>query len=60
MSVDFATADLTATAPADYLATSGTLNFAAGETSKQVTVLVNGDLLDEANETYALNLTNAG
>ena len=59
VSVDYATADLTATAPADYLATSGTLNFAAGETTKQVTVLVNGDLVDEANETFALNLTDA-
>ena len=59
VSVDFATADQTATAPADYLAASGTVNFAAGQTSKQVTVLVNGDLLDEVHETYALNLTNA-
>ena len=32
VSVDFATADGTATAPADYLAASGTLNFAAGQT----------------------------
>ena len=57
--VDFATANGTATAPIDYLATSGTVNFAAGETTKQVTVLVNGDLLDEANETFFLNLSNA-
>ena len=48
-----------ATAPADYTAGNGTLNFAAGETTKQVTVLVNGDLLDESNETYTLNLANA-
>ncbi len=46
-------------APVDYLAATGTLTFAAGETTKQVTVLVNGDLLDEANETYFLNLSNA-
>ena len=59
VSVDFATADQTATAPADYLAASGTVNFAAGQTSKQVAVLINGDLIDEVNETYALNLTNA-
>jgi len=59
VSVDFATADVTATAGSDYLATNGTLNFVAGETSKQVTVIVNGDQLDEANETFALNLTNA-
>ena len=58
VSVDFATADITATAGSDYLATSGTLTFAAGETTKQVTVIVNGDLLDESNETFALNLSN--
>ena len=58
-SVNFATANGTATAPADYAGTSGTLNFAAGETTKQVTVLVNGDLLSESNETYTLNLSNA-
>src|SRR5439155_1269448 len=51
VSVDYATADGTATAPADYTAASGTLTFAAGQTTKTVTVLVNGDTLDEANET---------
>ena len=34
------------------------MNFAAGETTKQVTVLVNGDTLDEVNETFAVNLSN--
>ena len=59
VTVDFATANGTAMAPVDYLAATGTLTFAAGQTTKQVTVLVNGDLLDEANETYFINLTNA-
>ena len=59
LSVDYATADGTATAPADYQATSGTATFTAGQTAQQVTVLVNGDVLDEANETFTLNLTNA-
>ena len=58
VTVDFATANGTAQAPADYQAGSGTVTFAAGQTTKQVTVLVNGDLLDEANETYFVNLTN--
>jgi uncharacterized repeat protein (TIGR01451 family) len=58
-SVDFATADGTATAPGDYAAGNGTLNFAAGDTSKPVTVLVNGDTTFEANETFAVNLSNA-
>ncbi len=56
--VDYATLNGSATAPADYAGATGSLSFAAGETTKQVTVLVNGDTLDEANETYTLNLSN--
>ena len=59
VSVDYATANGTATAPADYAAASATLNFAAGQITKQVTVQVNGDALDEVNETYSVNLANA-
>ena len=51
MTVDFATANGTATAPADYQATAGTFTFTPGQTTRTVTVPVNGDLLDEANET---------
>ena len=40
-----------------YLATTGTLTFSPGETSKAVTVNVLGDLLVEANETFFVNLT---
>ena len=57
VSVNYATADGTATAPGDYLSTSGTLAFDPGETTQSVSVTVNGDLLDEANETYFVNLT---
>jgi len=59
VSVDFATADGTATAPADYTATNGTVSFAPGETSKTITVQVNGDTTKEANETFTVNLANA-
>jgi large repetitive protein len=59
ITVDYATADATATAGSDYFATSGTLSFAPGETSKTVSVIVNGDTLNEANETFFLNLSNA-
>ena len=52
VTVDYATADGTATAPADYTATPGTLTFAPGQTTKTVTVPVIGDTLDEANETF--------
>ncbi len=55
VSVDYATANNSAVSPADYAAAGGTLTFAAGQVSKQVTVMVNGDALDEANETYFLN-----
>ncbi|MGI4730628.1 MAG: beta strand repeat-containing protein, partial [Janthinobacterium lividum] len=57
-SVDYATADGTAVAGSDYVAQKGTVTFAAGETSKTVTVLVNGDTQHEANETFTLNLSN--
>ena len=57
--VDYSTADGTATsASGDYAPTSGTLSFAAGENSKQVSVTVNGDTAGEFNETFALNLSN--
>ena len=55
--VDYATSDGTATAGSDYTATSGTLVFAAGETSKQIDVTVAGDLWVESNETFAVTLS---
>ena len=57
VSVNYTTADGTATASSDYVSVSGTLTFAPGETSKTVVVLVNGDLLLEANETFFVNLS---
>ncbi|WP_164489993.1 Calx-beta domain-containing protein [Runella sp. SP2] len=56
--VNYATVDGTATtADNDYVSTSGTLTFAAGETSKTVTVIINGDCKDEVNETLLLRLS---
>jgi len=43
----------------DYQSTSGTLTFAPGETSKTITVMVVGDLVKEANETFAVRLSAA-
>ena len=60
-SVDYASSDGTengATAGTDYTAVSGTLTFAAGETSKPITVLVTGDTVPEENETVVLVLSN--
>ena len=59
VTVDYATADGTATAGADYTATSGTLTFAPGETSKWVNVPVLDDAVDEGEETFTLRLSNA-
>ncbi len=59
VSVQYGTANGTATSGSDYTARAGTLTFAAGETSKVVTVAVAGDTAVEANETLLVNLTNA-
>src|SRR5205814_1812113 len=53
------TADGTASAPADYVAKSGALTFPANSTSPQtITVVVNGDDIDEIDETFTVNLSN--
>jgi glucose/arabinose dehydrogenase len=59
VTVQFGTVNGTATAGADYTATSGTLTFAPNATTANVTVSVIGDLLDENDETFFVNLTNA-
>jgi hypothetical protein len=56
-SVHYATGGGTATAGPDYAGNSGTLSFAAGTTSKPVTVLVNGDKVFEPNETVDVVLS---
>ena len=55
--MNFATADGTATAGSDYTATSGTLTFTPGTTTRNVTVSVTGDLTVEPNETFFVNLS---
>ena len=58
--VQYATADNTANAPADYLASSGTLTFAPGESTKSIAVQVVGDPISEPNdESFFVNLSNA-
>jgi Calx-beta domain-containing protein len=60
VTVNFSTSDGSATAGADYLATSGTLTFAPGETSKTIDVVVLADLQDyELPETFYVNLSGA-
>ena len=57
VTVNFATANGTATAGSDYVATSGTLTFNPGDTTKTITVVINGDTLNETNETFLVNLS---
>ena len=59
VTVDYATADGSATAGADYTAASGTLTFAAGETAKTVEVAALADTATEGDETFTLTLSNA-
>jgi hypothetical protein len=59
VSVDYATSNGTATAGSDYTSASGTLNFAAGETTKTFTVAVAGDTTPEADETFTVTLSAA-
>jgi subtilisin-like proprotein convertase family protein len=56
--VDYFTANGTATQPGDYTAVNGPLFFSPGQTLKTVTVPVNGDTLQEGDETFFVNLTN--
>jgi CSLREA domain-containing protein len=56
-SVNFATSNGSATAPSDYQATSGTVTFAATETTKTIPVAINGDTTAEPNETFFVNLS---
>lgn len=58
VTVSFATANGTATAPTDYQATSGQLQFTPGETSKSVDVLIKGDTTFEPDETFSVTLAN--
>jgi CSLREA domain-containing protein len=56
--VNYATSNGTATAGTDYTATSGTLSFAIGDTSKTFPIPIINDSLDEPNETVNLTLSN--
>ncbi len=57
VSVNVATANGTATAGSDYVATSGGLSFAPGETSKTLPVTVNSDTTPEADESFIVTMS---
>jgi hypothetical protein len=57
LTVSYSTSDGSATAGADYGATSGLLTFGPGETTRSFTVPIRDDLRIEANETIILTLS---
>ena len=61
VSIQYATRDGTATAGSDYVASSGTLNWPAGDTTERsFSVAVNADSVSEADETFSVQLSNPG
>lgn len=59
-SVQFQTIDLSATSPTDYVATSGTVTFDPGETTKSISIpLVNDATQETGEERFLVRLTNA-
>ncbi|HEX5615026.1 MAG TPA: Calx-beta domain-containing protein [Acidimicrobiia bacterium] len=53
-----ATSDVSATAGVDYVAKTKTLTFLPGQTQKYLTIGIRQDFQDEADETFALSLSN--
>ena len=58
VTVDFATAGVSATSGTDFLPNSGTVTFTPGDLSETIVVQVIADSLDEANETFTVTLSN--
>ncbi|MEJ7654703.1 MAG: SBBP repeat-containing protein [Chloroflexia bacterium] len=58
VTVNYSTADGTASERSDYTTALGTLRFAAGESAKNIDVLINEDSKVEGNETFTVNLSN--
>ncbi|MDJ0531927.1 MAG: Calx-beta domain-containing protein [Xenococcaceae cyanobacterium MO_207.B15] len=59
ITVDYATEDDSAIAGQDYIANNGTLTFEPGETEQTISVLVEGDINFEADETFSVRLSNS-
>ena len=60
VTVDYGTVGGTATSGTDFTATTGTLTFDPGQTTKTVTVAVTGDMIDEPDEEFALMIGATG
>ena len=59
VTVQYATADGTATAGVDYDSASGVVTFAPGMSSNLITVPIHPDTFNEPNETFFVNISNA-
>lgn len=59
VTVNWSTVDASATAGTDYTKASGSLTFASGETSKNITLDVLGETLFEGAETFRIELSDA-
>ncbi|MBE9235079.1 hypothetical protein IQ227_03230 [Anabaena aphanizomenioides LEGE 00250] len=57
ITVAYQTSDISATAGTDYIAQTGTITFNPGETSKTASIVVNGDIAVEANDTFKVTLS---
>jgi uncharacterized repeat protein (TIGR01451 family) len=57
--VNFGTADGSATGGSDYVATGGTVTFPPGTVSRTIQIGVIGDRVNEANENFLVNLSGA-
>ena len=59
VTVSYTTVNGSAAAGTDYQSASGTVTFAAGDTSETISITVNGDRVGEPNETFLINLSQA-
>ncbi|MEU4624069.1 Calx-beta domain-containing protein [Actinoplanes sp. NPDC023801] len=57
ITIPWETANGSAVTPGDYTSGSGTLAFAPGESTKNITTAVTDDVLDESNETFTVAAT---
>lgn len=57
VTIQYATADGTATAGSDYVAASGTVVIPQGATSTTIAITVNADTVSEPDETFFVNIT---
>lgn len=57
-SIEYASADGTASERSDYLAALGKIRFAAGESTKTITIFIVDDSYGESAETFTVNLSN--